>query len=901
MRFVNPSISRILFHMNVSAHGVCYRDQIPPTAVLPEAVGVPPPQKKLGIFSSIFGYSKQSQPVAAPVRETPSSGMSPQTMMDPSAAGQTMMDLSAAGQTTNSVDGSAGNAPPTATSSIVSNEPKSTPQMSVSPPVDALPSDTSSADIFAGLNRPSDQAVVVEVAAAPPPADATAIKQQVVPPPSTSASTPVSSRIYSSQQAADAAVVTEEVKEMSILKRLHCMGVTEVSTFSDEFMEISAKQCQSSSTIKLLTGERNALNEEIKLISCKLVSNEEEQQRLAQIEEFEKADALSGEIDELRRKSKSIEDRISIIIDQLAIANGQMDLICNQRSVVLEQMLERFDELINQQEVEKCRLMRDKDGFQESENTRLVTEEERIALEKVHVDKEDQSLYEELKVIEDAISSQTLDISVTQRENDIKMKEITTEIKELEERLAQKREEEKLLLENINSLDARVKEVRRKYERQLTRIEDRQSTLSKSKSECDHESSTIKVERDRYFTHLHLQTVVIEHLDKWMKAVSLEMVVLVKVKNVLFDSKNMKHAAISSLEAEETDLVSTRKDCSTVNSSILKALSEKSCLQLTIEHLEVEERELNDKLPKLESEKKSHASARRFKEAGAVAKDIKDMSSRVEEIRVEVGNCLALIEAGTEAFGKLQRNYDDLLSKLQSTETEQELKKLSFFLDRAKCLNKVKTAICLEYPPIVFDGTLDDEDSINTSIHYLIRENSMRLLESELEGLVNEIAVIGGKYGIDTSLDEEIDKNEKFDEKEEKEEKNLPVVLCSDAINSAESANSTIDADDQIVLDNDSLNMKDNGCNSLEVESLESLTHRCDNVKAELSVYLGRIEDFNSKIQKAVEEEEYDLAAELEQELTNYKTDDGAKIPDLESLLCQLNLNIENLKNGRKE
>jgi len=654
-------------------------------------------------------------------------------------------------------------------------------------------------------------------------------------------------------------------EDESRIGRLNKIARKEISTFSDEFMEISAKHCMLLSTTKDLTSERHQLDDELKGISISIAESEEEQQRLAQIEEFEKADALSAVLDSLRRRSKVVEDRIEQVIELLISIHLEMDQIYSLRSSTLSRMLDRFKNLVTEQQLEREKLEKKRDLYTESEDARLRVEEQRVALEKMHVDKEDSSVQEDKKVIEDAISAQLTDVSSTRADYEARLLSVSTEIRELEAKLAAKREEEQQLQAEVETLDVRVREVRKKYDRQLTRLEDRQSALEKSKSECLQEGLSIAEERKLYEHELAEQTQVIDHIGNWIKAVGIEDIVLNKIKSVLSDNQPS-----TSMEAESSvDLFEMRKRCSETNSLIQQSLNEKDALEAQIKQLQEEDIDLDEKIPKLEAEKKSHAAARRFKEAGIVAKDIKDMMVRADEIKAEVQETQRKVSTNLDAFTILQKAYDEELSRLHEVEKESELRNFNTILTRAKRLHKVKLTVQQLYPPLSFEdvadaASLSPDDVLGNNggvaVHYMIRENSMRILDSELDGLVNELSILGAKFGLDTYLGNDVDDdstNQVSDQIDAQVHDNAQLAISTPVVDvDCNYTAADIDIELQPAEDN-SLTLSLDNSEEAPMESVVALA-------TELQLQAASLLEL---IEMATEAEDYEKAAELDAQL----------------------------------
>ena len=73
-----------------------------------------------------------------------------------------------------------------------------------------------------------------------------------------------------------------------------------------------------------------------------------------------------------------------------------------------------------------------------------------------------------------------------------------------------------------------------------------------------------------------------------------------------------------------------------------------------------EEKDIQEKIPKVDNEKKGHATARRFKEAALAAKEHKDLTSRNQVIEVSINEIKSRMSSHSAQVAVLYGKYQEM-------------------------------------------------------------------------------------------------------------------------------------------------------------------------------------------------------------------------------------------------
>lgn len=358
---------------------------------------------------------------------------------------------------------------------------------------------------------------------------------------------------------------------------------------------------------------------------------EAEQTTLAEKEEFELADKLSGQLEILQQEYSQHLETDKASMQAYEEAETSLAECRRELSLKMKETSHGLRNLIRQQTEELSGLMSGNESALKTEDSRVAVEEERISMELAHVAREESTLNEETTVIEQAILAQTKAVQEDKIDMDRDLLGVTCEIERLEAELRGKKQEKKMLEMNIEVAEGKIKVVRRKYDRQLQRISDRSMTIRAASEECRDDSEAIQSQRELVVREQNKLDSIERAVTKGIASMENERELVGKLKET-FDAVLLK-SSVSVIKGDvggDTGIL--REKVVSQETALERAISDLDISRSSLQALAEEDSDLKEKIPMMEGDKKSHASNKRFKEAASVAKEIKGMAARREDI-----------------------------------------------------------------------------------------------------------------------------------------------------------------------------------------------------------------------------------------------------------------------------
>ncbi|CAN0055043.1 unnamed protein product [Ectocarpus fasciculatus] len=380
----------------------------------------------------------------------------------------------------------------------------------------------------------------------------------------------------------------------------------------------------------------------------RLAEAEFEQQRLADEEDYEKAAELSLEIENLKEESASAARRLR------REDEGSLDRSSTEARqellAVVEETTRSLKVFQGRQDAKLGKLVSQRAALFEEENRRMNTEQERIALEKTHVERDWAHLEEELSQTEKAISDQTGGEDERMSKLRLMRMELEGEVKELEAQLEAKRGALREVLAGLDEAEGRITAVRGKFDRQLQRLRERERLVEVSRQDCQTEEASLQGDRDH---HRELMEQATKEQQGLMDAVG-GIAEDVKLAEIL-QSTLSKHWASESRTgrgpADEENVTETSDEDSrndarndalvALRSEVEGARSRYELKGRAVAALDERKDELKaematnaDALPDLEQRKRAAVGAKNYKEAGQASRQIKETERRQQEARL---------------------------------------------------------------------------------------------------------------------------------------------------------------------------------------------------------------------------------------------------------------------------
>lgn len=614
--------------------------------------------------------------------------------------------------------------------------------------------------------------------------------------------------------------------------------------------------------------------------------SEAQQTLAAEDEDFEAADRLGAVIENHSKERESKGRIVQQITDRIAELDMHKETALNAVSSCFEDVSSKLKAL--EDEVDDREKEQNEISQFAATSKRLSSESERLTNDLKHIERDEKVLSEEESELQGQIGEETKEFDEKSAEASGKLEEVNKTIEDLRRRLAEAESNAATLQEEISGYEECISAVRTKYSRQILRLEKKSKSVSEARADWESEKDSIEKAKVAH------EAVVTAHSEEMItREKSLE-----EIRKESATAKEFVGLISHAFKDDSGDAEGEQPD--SLDGEVLKFEAVVAEASQNVVAAEAAIKSLNDELetiavrvPIFEAEKKQAASKRDFKAAGKASREIKNALARKEKCEADLAG---------EAGDRLRFTKD-------------ELEKITAILEQKKsaALDKSKEAGKLQM--IRLQGKITDLksklkkylaepvdiDTVNVvCIGAFVIESQIGILETQGKSL-------GEKYGGWVSSDDQSvqsaptfdsDDGAKPDPPDES-----PIAIDASIVEKYDSLQSEIkrlDAEIEMAAENEdydkaaSLEDTASGLRSefddagfgserfrtcLEKYRLgqskqpENNAVISDATLDQYTVLCDRVNQLEEEIELAAADEEYDLAAEKEDELQAIKSE----------------------------
>lgn len=372
-----------------------------------------------------------------------------------------------------------------------------------------------------------------------------------------------------------------------------------------------------------LVRETETLQSEQSRFQKQLLEKEIEQQRLAEAEEFEQADSLSGVIETLKRQTSSRAESLRSLVQEAAVLERRREELVQEQVISLEKVMGTLRQLQAQHKKLYDKLVKESTEQFTTREQILAAEQSRIEMTRGHILRDEQNFNEERDQIEEVIAAQTTAATDAKAELDSRRVILEDEIEELRQLLAAKKAERDEVLHKLQEEDSKIQVVRTKFDRQLNRLKEREDMISRSKSDCEADAAALQAKQNEYQQERDAieakKQRMLSASEQWLA----ELALTEQVKTLLA----VKTAELSSSSAQldhshEEKVLELKASIADAEETVHDLQRQHQRTQQQIESLSDELKQITEHLPQLEANKKAAAAARKFKVRNAVISSV---------------------------------------------------------------------------------------------------------------------------------------------------------------------------------------------------------------------------------------------------------------------------------------
>ena len=541
-------------------------------------------------------------------------------------------------------------------------------------------------------------------------------------------------------------------------------------------------------------------------------------------EDYEQADELGQKLDAHKREK-------SEVANMLASNKTALESLDSENTSLGELVVSCFEDLaIRLNDLKEIELASEKKDDDEilsqyaSISKQLSAEHERLQQDLKHLERDEQLVGEERKELEDSIKDQTGEIETLKEETSLQLVEAEKEIEELRNTIQRKQKEAADLRTKVFGFEDSISKVRVKFSRQLTRVDKKEVSVKESRREWEIENEQHKKQRDAHELQVQTHSDTLLAHDELMKTLDSELQLSKEFSQFIPTQLGFMDDDGGSEEKEDNNdgsLAQLKANVVKCEGAIDVAKKALKTASLVIQNLENERDMLVIRIPELESSKKSAAAGRDFKAAGKFSKEIKDANARIKVCEDDLnGDAKAKKATAEETLRRLDSELLEAKKIADASEKSSGENRMKILGSKIAQLVKEKIEKCGE-----FDSTGKSVKSV-----------AARVLEGQIMILKAEGCEIGSKYGGWDELMISLNLDDKKTDVEDETPTNTDKTF-----------------------DQKEGNISDDEVRQEEISGEERLQRAKD--------LLARCTEVEAKIQEAADEENFEMAGELQEAL----------------------------------
>ncbi|KAJ1460332.1 hypothetical protein M885DRAFT_585227 [Pelagophyceae sp. CCMP2097] len=386
-----------------------------------------------------------------------------------------------------------------------------------------------------------------------------------------------------------------------------------------------------------MTLERESFSRDQAGFEADLKATLAQQQKLAEDEEYERADGMSAAVDSLRHEMAL---RATALKD-LALEADKAERDVSKRRDAQRAHVEAAASFLRAFEQRQRESLKASSAQAASRRSaalyRVAAESDRLAMEKAHVERDAAHVAEEFERMETLIEAQTSVDAARREALDSTLAAKDVEIDELTVRLSTLASERDGLRAELGAAAAKIAEVRSKFERQLQRLEQREKMVKGSAHDCDAEILALEAEKravDEASDDADRRNAQAAALAEEAK-VELDVARALQAATTLYAGPAAPAEKAQPAPAAAADH-GLQVALAEAEESAHEAAAALKLVRGRLAALRAEKHRSDERLPQLEQDKKAAAASRAYKEAGALAKEAKACADKSASLAAQL-------------------------------------------------------------------------------------------------------------------------------------------------------------------------------------------------------------------------------------------------------------------------
>jgi len=412
----------------------------------------------------------------------------------------------------------------------------------------------------------------------------------------------------------------------------------------------------------------------------------------AEAEDFEEAHRQTTLMEQCVQQRAEYASILSSVQDALQELDSQKESTVQAVSACFGNVQTKLKEFLKNQQKDDATVGTDVLKKYAATSQQISAEQERLEQDLKHIERDEKLVEEEAQELEVSIAEQSSGFSKLQDEAQAQLQVVEIEMEELRKQLQAKQAQAAQLRTEVAGHEEAVIRVRVKFTRQLDRVQKKRSTIQDNREEFEQEKEANERQKSVHDAKVKAHSEALLARDTLLESLHREIELADTFESIVAKEMNFEDGEkqemsddMAELQAQVVKRQGTLQEATEALSQAEKAMSS----------LETELSTLQARIPQLEEQKKAAAAKRDFKTAGKASKEAKEAAARVAECQnLLTGEALEARETAQTQVSECKAALEEAQAQAHEKEKDSAIQSMKSLADNVQRLCATKKSVC---------------------------------------------------------------------------------------------------------------------------------------------------------------------------------------------------------------
>jgi chromosome segregation ATPase len=596
-----------------------------------------------------------------------------------------------------------------------------------------------------------------------------------------------------------------------------------------KFKQVSQQLTSILHDLRTNTSTRVKTQTKLSALETDLEKVERNLQQATDNEQFDRADELDRRISQIKQEMATQQINLTNLSVQADELERKKKAVPRHLKELHEEFASKLSKIVENEKQEMKDYVKETDLKIRYSKERIQSEQDRLRRMEENAQLDYQDVEKRKNRLQDEIDEEITEMKQFRGHSKIELDAIDNEIAELEKKISDLKRNRKVIATKYDSADEQIKKHEKRFEQQLNGLLLEEKSAKERLEKVEQEKST----QEKELVKLNQEIMRLEADDSSRKSkLELMQTKLNKSKLATINLERIDLIGRVSPRRTNRDVENARREYEKYDREYQDAKNELANWLASQEKISSQIAQVNTLLPKLESEKKVAVETRQFKEAARLNTEIKNKTAELDRLKQEL----------TES------KEDGLEAAMHEAETRRNEK-----LDRVRELETAEDSIRLKEELLVnlvrIESAIEDQGDVEDEVMISGKE----ILQVERDSVVQEINDLKERIGLTTTELDEM--------KQQVQEKIFPKKQAAEEVTNSNESPRQLER-------NKSQERKslEKAIQPVVEEKQEEKSHDVEDIIRSYRDLQASIALLDDKIMKATEDEDYEAAADLDNE-----------------------------------